>query len=320
MKLKQKLQNLIEMKKPNDTLLNEIANLKTKLVSAPSIDYETYSKLSDIENSVYRYNNFLRNGMQSNADNEAKKLMNFSEDEDITLQGGISNTKYIWRTEPKACKECQELDNTEYNNKEDIPEKPHPNCKCYVEEEKEDEDMCDCYEFFDNIDDVLKEAQILQNDVLNEKEDISRVIGNFSHYNSNLIQGLINDIISLEDPLDTLYQTISIFLTNYYQMLDADTHGADKYFHAKANCEAAQRGIVGEMIAKAIGDLREFVDSFKNIYIKKYTIEESLKDIQEDLEANQEGRDLGRQYPTKKPYELLKHRIPNGFPDRYKEE
>ena len=96
MKLKQKLQNLIEMKKPNDTLLNEIANLKTKLVSAPSIDYETYSKLSDIENSVYRYNNFLRNGMQSNADNEAKKLMNFSEDEDITLQGGISNTKYIW--------------------------------------------------------------------------------------------------------------------------------------------------------------------------------------------------------------------------------
>lgn len=41
-----------------------------------------------------------------------------------------------------------------------------------------------------------------------------------------------------------------------------------KYFHAKANCEAAQRGIVGEMIAKAIGDLREFVDSYKNIHIK----------------------------------------------------
>lgn len=40
--------------------------------------------------------------------------------------------------------------------------------------------------------------------------------------------------------------------------------------------------------------------------------------IQEDLEANQEGRDLGRQYPTENPYELLKHRIPNSFPDRYK--
>lgn len=91
-----------------------------------------------------------------------------------------------------------------------------------------------------------------------------------------------------------------------------------KYFHAKANCEAAQRGIVGEMIAKAIGDLREFVDSYKNIHIKKYTIEESFKDIQEDLEANQEGRDLGCQYPTENPYELLKHRIPKGFLDRYK--
>ena len=101
-------------------------------------------------------------------------------------------------------------------------------------------------------------------------------------------------------------------------MRDANTHGADKYFHAKANCEAAQLGIVGSMIAKAISDLREWIDSYKNIKIKKYTIEESIKDIQADLEANQEGRDLGRQYPTVDPYELLKHRIPNGFPDRYK--
>lgn len=60
-------------------------------------------------------------------------------------------------------------------------------------------------------------------------------------------------------------------------MRDADTHGADKYFHARANCEAAQRGIVGEMIAKAIDDLREFVDSYKNIHIKKYSIEKKFK-------------------------------------------
>jgi len=37
-----------------------------------------------------------------------------------------------------------------------------------------------------------------------------------------------------------------------------------------------------------------------------------------NLGANQEGRDLGRQYPTENPYKLLKHRIPKGFPDRYK--
>ena len=54
------------------------------------------------------------------------------------------------------------------------------------------------YKFFDNIDDVLQEAQNLQNEVYNEKEDIYRVVDNYSHSNSNLIRGLINDIISLE--------------------------------------------------------------------------------------------------------------------------
>lgn len=317
MNLKQKIKDLIKEKKPNDTLLQEVSKIKAKLANTSNIDYEAYNKLSDIEHSLYRYNNFLKNGMQNYAETEAKNLMNLSDENSTVLEGGISNIKYIWRTEPNACEKCQELDGTEYNSKEDIPGKPHPNCKCYIEEVKDDE-TCDCYKFFDNIDDILQEAQNLQNEVYNEKEDINRVVDNYSHSNSNLIQGLINDIVSLEDPLNTLYQTISIFLVNYYQMRDADTHGADKYFHAKANCEAAQRGIVGEMIAKAIGDLREFVDSYKNIHIKKYTIEESLKDIQEDLEANQEGRDLGRQYPTENPYELLKHRIPNGFPDRYK--
>lgn len=318
MNLKQKIKNLVEEKKPNDTLLQEVSKMKTKLSSTSNIDYEAYNTFLDIEYSVYRYNNFLKNNMQNNAEKEAKHLINLLDENSTILQGGVSNIKYIWHTEPNACKKCQELDGTEYNSKEDIPEKPHPNCKCYIEEIKDDDEACDCYKFFDNIDDVLQEAQNLQNEVYNEKEDINRVVDNYSHSNSNLIQGLINDIISLEDPLNTLYQTISIFLVNYYEMRDADTHGADKYFHAKANCEAAQRGVVGEMIAKAIGDLREFVDSYKNIYIKKYTIEESLKDIQEDLEANQEGRDLGRQYPTENPYELLKHRIPNGFPDRYK--
>lgn len=60
--------------------------------------------------------------------------MNLSDENTTVLEGGISNIKYIWHTEPNACEKCQELDGTEYNSKKDVPEKPHPNCKCYIEE------------------------------------------------------------------------------------------------------------------------------------------------------------------------------------------
>lgn len=144
MNLKQKIKNLVEEKKPNDTLLQEVS---TKLASASNIDYEAYNTFLDIEYSVYRYNNFLKNNMQNNAEKEAKNLINLSDENSTVLQGGISNIKYIWHTEPNACKKCRELDGTEYNSKEDIPEKPHPNCKCYIEEIKDDDEACDCYKF-----------------------------------------------------------------------------------------------------------------------------------------------------------------------------
>ena len=56
------------------------------------------------------------------------------------LKGGISNAIYIWRTEPGACEVCQELDGTEYNTVDDIPDRPHPNCKCYIDIQNVNED------------------------------------------------------------------------------------------------------------------------------------------------------------------------------------
>lgn len=52
-------------------------------------------------------------------------------------------------------------------------------------------------------------------------------------------------------------------------MVEADTKLSDKYFHAKANCEAAQRGDIGIKISKGISDLREFTDIFNNTLRKK---------------------------------------------------
>jgi RHS repeat-associated protein len=50
------------------------------------------------------------------------------------------------------------------------------------------------------------------------------------------------------------------FLQNYNDMRSANTIGADKYFHCKANCEASRRGRTGNSTACTISDAREWFD------------------------------------------------------------
>lgn len=47
----------------------------------------------------------------------------------------MNGTVYIWHKEnaPNTCKECKDLDGKIFYNLNDIPPKPHPNCKCRVE-------------------------------------------------------------------------------------------------------------------------------------------------------------------------------------------
>lgn len=69
--------------------------------------------------------------------------------------------------------------------------------------------------------------------------------------------------------------------------------GQDKYFHCMANCESASRGIGGKMAAALISNARETIDFPKNIFAKGLTIDETLNDFKEDMEANKRGYDAG---------------------------
>lgn len=48
----------------------------------------------------------------------------------------MTETKYVWISDggKNMCEECAALDGTEYDSLADVPEKPHPNCNCTVEE------------------------------------------------------------------------------------------------------------------------------------------------------------------------------------------
>ena len=130
--------------------------------------------------------------------------------------------------------------------------------------------------------------------------------------------GLYNDYKNIKNPIDTIMYAVGVFITNYFELKDANTIGADKYFHARANYEASQQGIVGELIAKVISDLRELTDEYRNVYEKGYSKVESEKDVKEDQKANSYGRILGRNHPLRPAYDILKHLMPKGFPERYK--
>ena len=52
---------------------------------------------------------------------------------DEILKGYITNDRFVWNANEGACKKCTSMDNKMFVNKNDIPQKPHPNCKCRVE-------------------------------------------------------------------------------------------------------------------------------------------------------------------------------------------
>ena len=208
-----------------------------------------------------------------------------------------------------------------FDSLEDVPEHPHPNCKREIEplpEDNKNDEQCDCWETLGKLENVITQGENLAEEIDDSIAQIQNTANDYSVLNSEYAQSLINDLISLEQPYITLMQTVGNFVTNFIEIKDAATKYADKYFHAKANCEAAQSGILGEILAQALSDFREFTDSFRNIKEKHLSLEASLQDIKEDQEANQEGRDLGHWYPLVDANDLLKHRSPNKLPKPYK--
>jgi uncharacterized protein RhaS with RHS repeats len=88
---------------------------------------------------------------------------------------------------------------------------------------------------------------------------------------------------------------IKAFWTNYQNMRTANTINADKYFHCKANCEAAQCSKDANKLACQISDKREWFD----MNIKGDPKSES----DADQEANRYGRGWGSS--TKLPCSFL---------------
>jgi RHS repeat-associated protein len=96
------------------------------------------------------------------------------------------------------------------------------------------------------------------------------------------------------------------FQRNYNDMRNANTIGADKYFHCKANCAASKRGSNGASIACSISNLREITDQ----RLKGDARSASLA----DQFANRYGRDNSNQGSCSSACQKFR---PPGLPARY---
>ncbi|MCM1003164.1 MAG: hypothetical protein NC408_02345 [Candidatus Gastranaerophilales bacterium] len=188
------------------------------------------------------------------------------------LEGRIGNYKYIWHSNDCACAKCQALEGSEYDNEKDIPDKPHPNCKCYIE--VVEQDRCDCLDdLLTKLGEIIGDAMALQSEILSGINFFTNIL--ITKKCSSPALAIIESCI---DALQQIIGTINDFIRNYNEMRDANSIGADKYFHSKANCDGAKRGELGALVAKGISDLREFTDLFKNVLVKGMTIAERLED------------------------------------------
>ena len=83
-----------------------------------------YTKIQKAGELIYAYKKLKANGNTNDAEialQQAKKEL-------------MQIDTYIlkWETEQNACKKCQALNGNEYHIYDDIPPKPHPNCKCKI--------------------------------------------------------------------------------------------------------------------------------------------------------------------------------------------
>ena len=141
--LKNKILQALQNGKNVETILNDLSTIQENLLKNHSNPVFTnkdknrilkqFINLQNIGKSLYRYNVLRENNLKS--DSERADI------ENTVLKGGISYNKYVWHSEngEHTCEVCKSLDGKVFDFYDEVPERPHPNCRCTVEIIDEDD-------------------------------------------------------------------------------------------------------------------------------------------------------------------------------------
>jgi RHS repeat-associated protein len=101
---------------------------------------------------------------------------------------------------------------------------------------------------------LLSASEVISPEILSMNVDV--LSNYFAPTNTGFFSRFI-DVLSI--PKDMAGASVD-FIQNYFDMRKANTIGADKYFHSKANYQGASRGIGGNFAATKISNAREWND------------------------------------------------------------
>ena len=214
--LKNKIINAMNDNSSIDGLLNNLSKLQDNLLKNYSNPVFTkndrekilkrYIDLQAIGQSIYKYDILKKHNNIQNAQDEKENI------ERKVLKGGVSYNKYVWHSEngEHTCDICAGLDGQEFDFYEEVPERPHPNCRCTVEivendnensssEPNEDEESCDCW---DKIDDLVAETDSWQEKfepLISELDNIDEETHNLLNEIKNFKQQVANSQSKLVD-------------------------------------------------------------------------------------------------------------------------
>lgn len=73
------------------------------------------------------------------------------------------------------------------------------------------------------------------------------------------------------------------------------TRGYDKYYHAKANCESAQLGSIGNLVAQILSVGKEIKDLLKKTIVMGMSLKDAWNDSVADIKADYYGLEKGRE-------------------------
>jgi len=202
--LKEKVLRSLQDSKQLETTLQDFSKFGDNLLknySNPTFNkkdkaeiLKSYMDLQNLGKSLYRYGILKENNYLADANEEQENI------ENTVLKGGVSYNRYIWRSEngENTCDECRVLDGQTFDFYDEVPERPHPNCKCSVEiindeetnsqkpKDKEDE-QCDVIEqldvFISEIEEIVQEMNTVTDELQsgikeleNDEEKLNNII------------------------------------------------------------------------------------------------------------------------------------------------
>lgn len=138
---------------------------------------------------------------------------------EFQLSGHVSYSikiKYKWLTEPGACKTCLAMNGKIYD-KDKVPKKPHPNCRCHVEEISIiDPEISQKYEFREEFMLLKLDSTKLLGDLQTAKNFIESKILNLQNSEiANEKKLLLQEIDYLESQINALIDELNSHLVIY---------------------------------------------------------------------------------------------------------